>query len=270
MNKKLAILALTLLFPLAAIAQRGGDYDYEEPDKDVEKQVSSSAASSGMEFHYGFKAGMNLATYSSDSDDLQARLGQMGVVCRFQWQNWAIQPEIFFAKMGVRSLEHMIDWHPEETWRLTGQYIVGHDDLLNEDFKLQMLTSNIQMPIMFKYYLPMVQHGINVQAGPVLSVNLDYDISSPTQKGYLANYEFGTHVYGTSTGAQTKGIQSLRRIARDRNRVVAMAQFGAGYDSKSGIGVDVRCAMGITPVFKSLYNTHAKDRVWSISFSYVF
>lgn len=266
MNKKLAILALTLLFPLAAIAQRGGDYDYEEPDKDIEKQVSSSSVSDGMEFHYGFKAGMNLATYSSDSDDLQARLGQMGVVCRFQWQNWAIQPEIFFSKMGVRSLEHMIEWHPEETWRLEGGKIAGHDDLLNEDFKLQMLTENIQMPIMFKYYLPVSQHGINVQAGPVLSVNLDYEISSPTQSGYLNNFALGTR---TKAG-KTEAIASLRRIARNRNRVLAMAQFGAGYDSKSGIGVDIRCAMGITPVFKSLYNTHAKDRVWSISFSYVF
>ncbi|MCF0190443.1 MAG: PorT family protein [Marinilabiliaceae bacterium] len=267
MNKKFAILVAFALVGFTATAQRGGDYDYEEPDKELVSEVNNNALYSGMQFHFGAKIGLNLTTYDSDVDDVQARIGQMGILCRWQWENWAIQPEVFYSRMGVRSLEKSIKWHPEETWRIKGQNIVGHDDLLNEDFKIMFLTDNIQVPIMFKYYLPVSIKGINIQAGPMISFNFDYTISSPSQHGYLNNYMFGTHTYRSG---KVTGIESLRRVARDRNRVLAMANFGFGYDSKSGIGADVRMCMGLTPVFKSLYNTKSKDRVIAVSFYYVF
>ncbi|MDO4461476.1 MAG: porin family protein [Bacteroidia bacterium] len=271
MNKKIALLAITLLFPLAATAQRGGDYDYEEPDKEIESQVNSNS-NNGREFHYGVKVGLNFTTVSSDADDIQAKVGQMGFLCRWQWEKWAIQPELIYSKMGVRSLEKEIQWNPDEVWRLNGQDIKGHRDLMNdEDFKIGFYTKCIQVPVMFKYYAPIFDRGLNIQAGPVLSVDLDYDISTPIQKGYLKGYYFGEREQYRSNGERrVTGVESMRYLGRDRNRVGALAQFGIGYDSKSGIGVDFRCAMGLTPVFKNYYNTNAKYRVWSISFSYVF
>ncbi|MCQ2215276.1 MAG: PorT family protein [Bacteroidales bacterium] len=268
MNRKIAILAITLLFPLAAFAQRGGDYDYQEPDKEIESKVSVRSNVTGPAFHYGVKAGFNLTTFSSDADDLQARLGQMGFICRWQWKNFAIQPEIYYMTMGVRSLEHEIKFHPNLVWRPTGMGIVGHEDLTNdEDFRLGFTTKNIQFPVIFKYYLPFRKEGFNIQAGPTFNVDCDYKASTPSPLGYLYNPEFGEY-YWKSKDTWT-GVQSLRRIGRNRNRVSAIAQFGIGYDSKSGIGVDVRCGMGLTPVFKDYYNTNAKNRFWALSFTYV-
>lgn len=272
MNKKIALLAITLSFSLAATAQRGGDRDYEEPDKEIASQVNSSLNSNGREFHYGVKVGLNLTTVSSDADDIQAKIGQMGFLCRWQWEKWAIQPEIFYSKMGVRSLEKEILWNPDEVWRLDGQTIHGHADLMNdEDFKIGFYTHCIQMPVMFKYYAPIFDRGLNIQAGPVLSVDIDYELSTPIQKGYLKGDYFGTRVQKYTNGdVRITGVESMRYLGRNRNRIGALTQFGFGYDSKSGIGVDFRYAMGLTPVFKDLYNTHSKYRVWSISFSYVF
>lgn len=269
MNKKIAILAITLLFPLVAFAQRGGDYDYQEPDKDIESKVSVASAQSGPVFHYGFKVGFNLTTFSSDADDLQARVGQMGFICRWQWKNFAIQPELYYITMGVRSLEHEIKFHPNEVWRPTNLFIVGHEDLTNdEDFKLGFKTNNIQLPVILKYYLPLPKEGFNIQAGPTFNVDLDYEATTPSPLGYLFRPDFGE--YYSKAMSKVTGVQSLRRIGRNRNRVSAIAQFGLGYDSKSGIGVDVRCGMGLTPVFKDYYNTNAKNRFWALSFTYVF
>lgn len=216
-----------------------------------------AVADAQMIFRYGFKGGLNFATYDSDADDVQCRLGQWGVLCRFEWGSFAIQPELFYARQGVRSLERLVVPELEGSW------------ITEQNFKLMLLTDNVQLPIMLKYYLPIASlKGINVQAGPQFSQRFDYKVSTPSEKGYLASDYLG-------------GAMSKRRFAQDMNQFTVMANMGIGFDSESGIGVDFRCSMGLTPVFKGeivdpktgenyAYNSNSHDRVWSISFTYLF
>lgn len=216
-----------------------------------------AVADAQMIFRYGFKGGLNFATYDSDADDVQCRLGQWGVLCRFEWGSFAIQPELFYARQGVRSLERLVVPELEGSW------------ITEQNFKLMLLSDNVQLPIMLKYYLPIASlKGINVQAGPQFSQRFDYKVSTPSEKGYLASDYLG-------------GAMSKRRFAQDMNQFTVMANMGIGFDSESGIGVDFRCSMGLTPVFKGeivdpktgenyAYNSNSHDRVWSISFTYLF
>lgn len=216
-----------------------------------------AVADAQMIFRYGFKGGLNFATYDSDADDVQCRLGQWGVLCRFEWGSFAIQPELFYARQGVRSLERLVIPELEGSW------------ITEQNFKLMLLSDNVQLPIMLKYYLPIASlKGINVQAGPQFSQRFDYKVSTPSEKGYLASDYLG-------------GAMSKRRFAQDMNQFTVMANMGIGFDSESGIGVDFRCSMGLTPVFKGeivdpktgenyAYNSNSHDRVWSISFTYLF
>ncbi len=210
----------------------------------------ASTANAQLDFKYGFKIGLNFATYNVDADDFQARLGQWGILCRLRYGNFAIQPEIFYARQGVRSLEIMIDDHYDDYGYLNNQL---YDQ---EKYRLQLLTDNVQMPIMIKYYIPVGANCFNVQVGPQFSQRFDYKVSSPSPHGYLLDPEVG-------------GILSKRDFARDQNKFTTAINFGLGYDSDSGIGVDFRCSMGLTDVFKTLYDG-ARDRVWSISFTYLF
>jgi hypothetical protein len=214
-------------------------------------------AEAQMTFRYGIKGGLNLATYDSDADDAQCRLGQWGVLCRFEFGSFAVQPELFYARQGVRSLERNVIPELEDSW------------ITESDYKLMLLSDNVQLPIMVKYYLPIEKiKGFNIQAGPQFSQRFDYKISSPSEKGYLGGSVLG-------------GVMSKRAFAQDMNQFTVMANMGIGFDSESGIGVDVRCSMGITPVFKGditnphtgekfAYNSNSHDRVWSISFTYLF
>lgn len=214
-------------------------------------------AEAQMVFRYGLKGGLNFATFDSDADDVQCRLGQWGVLCRFEFGSFAVQPELFYARQGVRSLERNVIPELQGSW------------ITERDFKLMLLTDNIQLPIMIKYYLPITPlKGINIQAGPQFSHRFDYKISTPSEKGYLSSEALG-------------GALSKRKFAQDMNQFTVMANMGIGFDSESGIGVDLRCSMGITPVFKGeitnsktgekfAYNSKSHDRVWSISFTYLF
>ncbi len=212
-----------------------------------------------VEFHYGFKAGLNLTTYDSDCDDFQARFGQFGILCRWQFKNWAIQPELHYATMGVRSVEHMMRKRDNEadTWG------TDRKDAIDFRLKMKMTTKNIQMPINFKWYLPIQSlHGINIQAGPTLSVQFNYDVSiSGSPAGLLAD-----PAIGIANG-------NKREFAHDMNRFTVLGNVGAGYDSPSGIGVDLRWCTGLTPVFKGEKQkafTNCHDRLWVIAFTYVF
>lgn len=217
-----------------------------------------------MQFRYGFKGGLNFATYSSDADDVQARLGQWGAICRFEFGSFAIQPEVFYARQGVRSLEKYVIDHREE-----GKAFGTGDVLEVEKFKLGVLTDNIQVPIMVKYYLPTTRwKGLNVQVGPQFSQRFDYKISTPSQLGYYREPLLGT--YHNDKYNETQTISTKYALARDMNKFTVAANFGLGFDSESGIGVDLRCSWGLTPVFKNLYNPNSRDRVYSISFTYVF
>ncbi len=228
------------------------------------------------EFHWGFKGGINFTTVDSDADDFQARMGQWGVLGRWTFgenKRFAAQTEIFYARMGVRSLRKAINWFGEHDGYYT-KY-----DLLNQKFRLQYLSDNVQVPFLFKYYLPVNlfgTHGFNVHAGVLLSYRFDYKISTSSYEGFLLDPELGGNgSVGTST--TTNDVLSgntLRSFARAANQFTVHAVYGIGYDSPSGIGLDIRCQMGITPVWdkddQHAYNTNSHDRVWCIAFSYVF
>lgn len=208
----------------------------------------------GMQFRWGFKGGLNFTTYSSECDDIQAHMGQWGVLCRWTWGSFAIQPELFYARMGVRSYEYVVQSHSGEAYG-TGEPL--EDELL----KIHLLSDNIQLPIMFKYYLPIYSGGFNVQAGPLVSQRFDYKLNTVSQKGYLLAVQQGD-------GSKWDDGR-IRRFAQSMNHVTAGINFGAGYDSASGIGVDFRCYLGLVPVFRNdLLNGKTKDRVWSLSFTY--
>lgn len=228
--------------------------------------LSTNEATTGsqMEFHFGLKGGLNFTTYSSDADDVQAHLGQWGAVCRWQWKNFSIQPELFYSSQGVRSLERML-------YTANMQYpYLAQDNNDHLRFKMKLYTQHVVLPVMFKWYLPVQLHGLNIQAGPQLAYRFDYSIHSNSPHGYIQDSQLGS-------------VTRLRRFARDMNLWTMSANFGVGYDSPSGIGVEFRCCMGITPVFKGdieytdtdgnvqkyAYNSHSKDRVWAICFTYV-
>lgn len=219
--------------------------------------TSTTKSKSSVEFSYGVKIGLNFCTYDSDCDDVQARMGQDGILCRWRYKNWALQPELHYARMGVRSLVKDVNKYPG-----IGDAPVTGGTNYSDRFMLQILTDNIQMPIMFKYYTPLFEHGLNIQAGPMFSQRFDYHVSTSSQKGQLRD---------TATGQ----VLEMRNFARGQNQFTVLANFGIGYDSESGIGVDLRCSMGITPVFDKnykygCYNENSHDRVWSIQFTYVF
>ena len=220
--------------------------------------LMSKPAAAQTEFRWGVKGGLNFTTYDSDADDVQARMGQWGALCRWKFNDaFAIQPELFYARMGIRSLQTMVqqrDYTPAYA-TLDGQNY--------EWFMLQLLTDNVQLPILFKYYLPIEQfsRGINVFAGPLMSQRFDYKVSTPSQRGYLRDSRLGQPL-------------SLIDIARAQNKFTVHAVWGLGYDSPSGIGVDFRYQMGITPIWDKdkvgCLNQHSHDRVMSLSFSYTF
>ena len=219
------------------------------------------------EFHWGFKGGINFTTYDSDVDDVQARMGQWGLVGRWKFNdNFALQTELFYARMGVRSLEKPLYWFGEH------DSYYQNEDLLNKKFRLQLLTDNVQLPVIFKWYLPVNifgGRGLNIHAGPLASIRFDYKISTSSPQGYLLDPKLG------GEGSTDPNVNnSLRNIAHAQNKFTMHAVYGIGYDSPSGIGVDIRCQMGITPVFDSdhryCYNSHSHDRVWAICFSYTF
>ncbi len=212
------------------------------------------------EFHWGFKGGMNITTYDSDCDDLQGHMGQWGLLCRWKLNDhFAVQPELFYSKMGVRSLENVL--YANEG------YEYGTGQKLNPTkFKLHLTTDNMQLPVIFKYYMPAtLLEGLNVHAGPLFSVRFDYSAHTVSPIGYLKDGQMGP------TG---EGINALVDIARAQNVCTAQAVVGVGYDSPTGIGFDFRCQLGITPVFKKndpgCYNSNSHDRVWAFCFSYVF
>lgn len=242
--KKLLFSIIALCFALSATAQ-----------DDMQPMMHKS-----VDFQYGLKAGMVFTTYSSDSDDFQAHFGNWGFICRFKSENWAIQPELHYATQGVRSLIYKVRKGNSE-YDTFGK-IPAINDAVTAKFRLHMLTYNLQMPVIAKWYMP-VQNlkGINIQAGPKVGYICDYKVSAPTVSyGYLISDEFGTE-------------GRIRRFARDMRKVTLAADFGAGYDSKTGIGFDLRCSMGILPVFKGEKQNifkNPKDRVWSFAFTYVF
>ncbi len=224
-------------------------------------ELAAPKVNNGFEFHYGFKIGLNFCTYSSDADDFQCRPGQYGICCRLQFGRFfALQPEVFYARQGIRSLEFIIEGHedaddpyypnPPGTPRTNDE----------EKYRLMLLNDCFQMPIMCKFYIPFRLPGINIQAGPLFSQRFDYKVSSPSPASLLANPCFPEKV---------NRDLSKNAFARDQHQATMGVNWGIGYDSDSGIGVDLRLYTGITRVFKTV-NTHSRDRVWSISFTYMF
>lgn len=226
------------------------------------------SASAQVEFHWGFKGGINFTTFDSDADDAQAHMGQWGVLARWNFnEHFALQTELFYARMGVRSLRKPMYWYPEHDGALSEM------DLLNKKFRLQILTDNVQLPILFKYYIPVNLfggHGLNIHAGPLFSQRFDYKVSTSSPEGYLLDPILG----GDGDPENTKKSNTLRSFARAQNKFTIHALWGIGYDSPSGIGVDLRYQMGITPVWddskRGCYNSNSHDRVIAICFCYTF
>ena len=215
----------------------------------------AATASAQMDFQYGFKAGLNFTTYDSDADDFQARAGQLGILCRFKWNNFAIQPEIHYARMGVRSLNKILRDKDPKSETTEGRPVFVR-------MKLKLLTDNVQMPIIFKYYPELkALKGLNVQAGPTLSQRFNYHVSTSECSSYVLDPQI----------ACKNG--DIRAFGRDQNQFTVLWTAGLGYDSSTGIGCDLRFSQGITPVFKGEKQkafTNCHDRVWSIAFTYVF
>ncbi len=227
------------------------------------KAQEETTSNSTMDFQYGLKAGLVFTTFDSDVDDFQARFGNWGILCRFKFENWAIQPEFHYATQGVRSLEYKV-YQGDDEYDTFG---TSRYDGVSSKVKLSLTTYNLQMPIIFKWYMPIkMWKGINIQAGPKMSQRLDYKVSaSGSPSGLLAAVD--------SEGNQLVNNGQIRSFARDMNRFTVAADFGVGFDSPSGIGFDLRYSMGITPVFKGEKQrmfTNSHDRVWSFAFTYVF
>lgn len=240
MKKLLATLSLICLFAVSSMAQ--------------------------TEFHWGFKGGINFTTYDSDADDIQARMGQWGVLARWKFnENIALQTELFYARMGVRSLKKkMGDFAGTDTYHTQGSN-------QNQWFRLMLLTDNVQLPVLVKWYVPVNLfggRGLNVHAGPLCSYRFEYKISTSSPEGFLQDPILG------GEGDQDRKSAHIYDFARAQNKFTLHALFGIGYDSPSGIGVDIRCQMGITPVWDSskraCYNENSHDRVWALCFNYTF
>ncbi len=248
-----------ILFAIIAICCAATANAQEE----TETTTTTVASHSAMDFQYGFKAGLLFTTYDSDADDIQAHFGNWGIICRFRFDNWSIQPEIHYATQGVRSLQYKV-YQGDDNYDTYG---TPRQDGVSSKLKLNLKSYNIQMPIIFKWYLPIqMWRGINVQAGPKLSQRFDYKISaSGSPAGLFAATD--------ENGERLVDNAQIRSFARDMNKFTVAADFGVGFDSQSGIGFDLRCSMGITPVFKGEKQRifrNAHDRVWSIAFTYVF
>ncbi len=213
------------------------------------------------EFHWGFKGGVNLTTYSTDADDVQGHMGQWGALCRWKLNDrFAIQPELFYSRMGVRSAEKVLYYNE-------GYGYADNSKLNPSKFKLHLITDNIQLPIICKYYFrtQRLPEGLNIHLGPLFSQRFDYSISTVSPLGYLLDPAMSN---GDSP------VADLRDIARAQNHFTVQAVLGVGYDSPSGIGFDVRYQYGITPVFdndhNACYDKKSRDCVIALCFSYVF
>lgn len=250
--------------------------DYDEEGED--KPLHGYRARQDRTFHWGFKGGVNITTYDSDADDAQAHMGQWGMILRWVFgksREWCFQTEVFYARMGVRSLEKAIKWFPTHDAYVTGE------DLLNQKFRLRLLTDNVQEAFVFKWYTPIKiagTRGLNIQAGPLLSERFDYTISTSSPEAYLQDPALGGDgkIWYDEHGVIHRIDSTLRKFARGQNKFTVHGVVGIGYDNPTGIGVDFRLQMGITPVWKRSgpqdrnYNPNSHDRVWSVCFSYLF
>lgn len=246
MKKLLLALSLVCAFALEAVAQ--------------------------TEFHWGFKGGLNFTTVDSDVDDFQARMGQWGFICRWNiGEHFAIQPEVFYARTGFRSLKKLIKAAPDH------DTMSGEGSLQNEWFHLQLLSDNVQIPIVFKYYLPVNlfgDKGLNIHVAPLFSQRFDYKISTSDHEGVLLDPVLTGNGSPYVDGMPYRENNTLHNFARAQNKTQFHVLAGVGYDSPSGIGVDIRWQTGITPVWNSskqhCYNKNSHDRIWAICFSYTF
>lgn len=258
--------------------RKGDKFKINDEDEDEDKSQRGYRARQNRVFHWGFKGGFNITTYDSDADDAQAHMGQWGMIIRWCFgrnRQFCAQFEAFYARMGVRSLEKPIKWFPEHDAYITGE------DLLNQKFRLHLLTDNVQEAFVFKYYTPIKiagSRGVDIQGGFLLSERFDYTISTSSPEAFLQDPVMGGdgNLQYNDDGTVKRIDSTLRKFARGQNKFTTQWLVGIGYDNPTGIGIDLRFQQGITPVWKRSgpqdrnYNRNSHDRVWSVSFCYLF
>ncbi|MCV9934171.1 PorT family protein [Flavobacterium sp. LS1R47] len=188
-----------------------------------------------QEVKFGVKAGMNLSTWTGDTEgvDLKSKVGFNGggfVAIQFS-EKLTLQPEVLFSTQGVK-----VD-------NVEGD-VNGANYMGNVRFNL----SYINVPVMVKYY---VVKDFNIEVGP--------------QIGFLTSAETVTKI----NGFNGKHKENVKEIFES---VDFGLNFGAGYDFTENISAGVRYNLGLSNIAKTEEgdNTKLKNSVFSLLVGFKF
>jgi len=105
------------------------------------------SATAQEDIKFGVKAGVNIATFGGDIEDLDSRTGfHAGVVAEFKLsETFSIQPELMYSQMGAK-----LDY-------------VDSDGITEYNVESTSKFDYISLPILAKYY---IIEGLSIEAGP--------------------------------------------------------------------------------------------------------
>lgn len=191
-----------------------------------------------QEVKFGLKAGMNLSSWSGDTDgvDLKSIAGVNAggfVAIKFS-EKLTLQPEVLFSTQGVKIDDQEVDINGDGIWDVIG------------DVRFNLAYINV--PVMVKYY-PV--KGFNVEVGPQLGILV------------------GAKAVTTVQGYEGESKMDVKKIFES---VDFGLNFGAGYDFTENISAGVRYNLGLANIAKTESGDTSKvnNSVFSLSVGYKF
>ncbi len=191
-----------------------------------------------QEVKFGVKAGMNLSTWTGDTEgvNLKSKVGFNGggfVAIQFS-EKLTLQPEVLFSTQGTKIDNQAVD--------------INEDGVVDVVGDVCFNLSYINVPVMVKYY-PV--KGFNVELGP--------------QIGFLVGAKTVTKLQGYSGESKIDVKEIFESIDFGVN-------FGAGYDFTENISAGIRYNLGLANIAKTEAgdDSKIKNSVFSLSVGYKF
>jgi hypothetical protein len=154
-------------------------------------------SSNGLDVTFGAKAGLNLATFTGDTEGLDMKVGfHVGGLAEIALNDkFSIQPELLYSTQGAET------------------EITFFNGAIDQTETLEYNFSYINMPIMAKYY---VTEGLSLEAGPQIGflVNAEAEIDGETEDADQLLGDLSTVDFGLNFGLGYKLNSGLNFAAR--------------------------------------------------------
>ena len=219
----------------------------------IAASLGTTAASAQTSFHFGVRAGGNLAretqttagprfvNYATDEKVGPRLAEQVGVVAEARFGRLAFQPALLFSQKGSRNTV---------TFSSSSPGFTPYDYYSSQNITR---TNWLEMPLNF-VYTPAVDHGFQVFAGPYVGLGLG---GQQISAGYLTS----------SSGAARQDFSTERPLSFGENGTYRRFDFGfnagLGYrrgplQLQAGYGYGLRNLRNPFPVGGSSYNRVAQ------------